>query len=109
VTFAELLTRKATLLRLVPADDELDGDPVYSEVATDVLCELQQSGQSEAADGAIQSARFRVFLPGDSPLSGWDAIELDGERYAVEGDASALWNPRERRFHHVEAEVVRTR
>jgi hypothetical protein len=78
-------------------------------IVEDVLVELQQAGSSEFADGGIVQSRYRVWLGASAPLSGWDAIEVDGQTFELDGDANAVWNPTLRTVHHVECEVVLTR
>ena len=109
VSLDHLLTRKAALLVRVPAGEDDDGDFAYDVVRRDVPIEIQTSGSSEFAEGGILSSRWRVWLAADVELSGWDAIELNGVVYELDGDPAQMWSPLTRSVHHVECEVVGTR
>jgi hypothetical protein len=111
VSLALLLTRPATLLRrsYTGAADEF-GDPTYVEVTSDVVVEIQQAGTSEALEGQVMSASYRVFLPAtEATLAGWDALDVDGERYELDGDPAPQYNPRLGAVSHVEALASRVR
>ena len=109
-TLDHLLTRRATLLRRAPAGEDSAGDLTYTVVETAVACEIQQAGSGEDHEGAIQTSRFRVWLPaGATDLGGWDAIQVDGSTYELDGDPWPVWHPPTRTVHHVEAEAVLVR
>jgi hypothetical protein len=111
VSLDALLTRAATLYRRTydGPPDEL-GDPTWTEITGPVACELQQAGSTEALGDAVQVSTWRVFLPvGASDVGGWDALELDGDRYELVGDPWPVWNPRLAAYDHVEALVQRVR
>ena len=111
MTIDRLLTRQATLLRRTPSDalDEL-GDPTWDIVEEAVACELQPTGSSEDHADNVQSSSWRLFLPAScADVAGWDAVDLDGERYELAGDPGPVWSPRLQTVDHVEAIVVRVR
>jgi hypothetical protein len=111
VSLAALLTREATLLqRSYDGPPDEYGDPTWQEVATDVPCELQPGGASEALGDAVQLSTWRLILgPAHVAATGWDAVELEGERYELVGDPAPFWNPRTRQYDHLEAIVQRVR
>lgn len=86
------------------------GNPTFEVVPVAVSgCEIQQSASSEDHDDDVQTSVFRVFLPPDVPVRGWDAIELTetGERFELDGDAWMVRNPRTGLLSHVEGIVRR--
>lgn len=109
VTIDHLLTREATLLVRQPATEDALGDWTYDEVASGVLVELQPVTSSEEGEGAILNGRWRVFLTPSAPVTGWDALVIDGDTYETEGDPAEFWLPLSRSLHHLEVDVVRSR
>lgn len=109
VTLDHLLTRPATLLLRTRSGEDALGDPTYETASIPVVCELQQTSSSEDHEGGLQLTRYRVWLPADAPLEGWDALELDGAVYELDGDPNPVWHPPTRSVHHVEAAVSRAR
>jgi hypothetical protein len=108
-SIAPLLKTPAKLvLRDVASEDAL-GDPVTTTSVVDVMAELQQMGATEALEGGLQTTRWRVFLPPDAPLDGWDAIEVEGRTYELDGDPNPIRSVLDDALHHVEAEAVLTR
>lgn len=110
-TPGHLLKRTATLLRRTYADAEDEfGDVVADETVGEVAVEIQQAGSAEAHEGAVMRSNWRVFLPAEvDDVGGWDALELEGERYELEGDPWAAFNPRLGVVTHVEALATRVR
>lgn len=131
-----LMRHEVTLLKRLPVDEDADtvyvgvSDPygsgdfgaggyaaaasVPAEPVTELeqltRCELQPTTSTEAHDGAVQIAGWRVFLPADAPATGWDAIRLaDGTVLELIGDAGLFVNPRTGEASHVEAIVRRSR
>jgi hypothetical protein len=109
ITLDHLLTRPATMLLRARTGEDEAGDPTYDVVERAVVCELQQTSSGEEHEGGSLVTRFRVWLPADVELDGWDAIVVDGDTYEVDGDPSRVWNPLTQTVHHVEGEVVRAR
>ena len=104
-----LLKIPATLLLREP-DDSPDpyGNPGWTETEQTTLCELQQTAEFEELGATVQATTFRVFLPADAPLRGWDALRLeDGTIYELAGDAALWTNPRSGVASHVEGSVRR--
>jgi hypothetical protein len=107
---SHLMNRPATLLsRTQDGPDDEYGNPTWTEVAAATTCELQQEVGWEAEGGVIQLSTWRVFLPAGTPADGWDAVNVDGDLYELEGDAWPARNPRTKNFTHVEARVRRLR
>jgi hypothetical protein len=104
-----LLTLEAQLLRRSqdgPPDEY--GNPAWEAVAEPVTCELQQEGATEAEGGAVQVSAWRVYLAAAAAdVRGWDALEVAGATYEVDGDAWTVRNPRTGAISHVEARVRR--
>jgi hypothetical protein len=108
-TLDHLLTRPATLVQRDATGEDALGDPTYGLVETATVVELQQVGSGEDLDGGLLTSRYRVWLPADAPIDGWDAIEVGGETYELDGDPNPVWNPSTQSVHHVEAEVTLAR
>jgi hypothetical protein len=84
------------------------GNPTWTEVERPTMCELQQAGATEEIGDAVQASRWRVFLPADAPVRGWDAIRLDdGTLLELAGDAWPVRNLLTDAVSHVEAEALR--
>lgn len=109
VTLDHLLTLEAELIRRRPVD-ELDPDAeLTGDVVGTTRCELQQTTEGEAHDGRVMRTGWRVFLPADVDLAGWDALRVDGELLELDGDPWRVRHPRSGDVHHVEAAVRRSR
>jgi hypothetical protein len=109
VSLAGLLTLDATLLRRSQdgAPDEY-GDPTWTTVSESVACEVQQEGASEDHGDAVQTSTYRAILAADAAdVRGWDALDLAGVVYELDGDAWTVRNPRTGVVSHVEARVRR--
>lgn len=109
MTVDALLKIPCTLLARTQ-DGPLDeyGNPTWQAAEQPTVCELQQAGSSEALDGAVQVARWRLFLPADAPARGWDGIRLaDGTVLELAGDAWPVRNLLTDTVSHVEADVLR--
>ena len=103
-----LLVTPATLLVRVEDGADTYGDAVYKVVRSDTLCNLQQAGSREDHERAIQLSSWRVFLPPDVQLRGWDAVEVDEGVYELNGDPAQWRSPVTGVAHYVEAMAVRT-
>jgi hypothetical protein len=105
-----LMTRQGTLLHRSQdgAPDEY-GDPSWVTVEQGAALELQQEVSYEAEGGALQLSTWRLFLPPYLGVDGWDAVDIDGEVYELEGDAWLARNPRTGENTHIEARVRRLR
>lgn len=104
-----LLSLDAQLVQRVP-DDPLDPDADLVDLVVGVTkCELQQTTAGEEHEGRVLTTGWRVFLPADVELTGWDVLLVDGERLEVDGDPWPVRHPREGTVHHVEAAVRRSR
>lgn len=108
-TIDHLLPYSGRLLRRSADFDVPDeyGDPTWVETGEDVACWLEPMGSREelGLDPAVQLATHRLFLPPTTPPRGWDAIEVGGVRYELQGDGFARVRPQDGISHHVEAYV----
>lgn len=109
VTLDHLLPLPVTLVTR-SSDGSVDdnGEQVWTESELETRCLLQQEGGREEHEGNVEVVSWRVWLPADVLVVGWDAIRLaDGTLLELEGDADAVVNPRTGLVHHVEARVRR--
>jgi hypothetical protein len=113
---SRLMTQPATITPRHPADDPdeyndevlEDGDPIELDgtVGTGVL--LQQSSRTENINGAnVVVETLTLFLPIAVAFGDRDAITVDGVTYEADGPPAHMWNPRLKRYTHVEASVKR--
>lgn len=111
MSLLELMSVPCELLSRYPDPGQTDpyGNPVQTETRTPSLCEIQQVSATEDHGDAVESNTWRLFLPPDVPVRGWDAIELSGTgwRYEIEGDGWEVRNPRTGLVTHIEATVRR--
>ena len=105
---ARLLTRPCTLVRRVPSDPDVYGDPTWSEAHTDTLCYAEQSVASEPSDPHYQADEWRVLLDSTAVVDGLDAVVIDGLRFEVIGPPWMAKDPRTNADHHVELRARRT-
>jgi hypothetical protein len=109
VSLDHLLTRPATMLLRAPAGEDANGDATFDVVERATVCELQLQSTGEDHEGGLLASRWRVFLPADVELDGWDALIVDGVTLELEGEATRVWNPLTQSVHHVEADLTRAR
>jgi hypothetical protein len=109
VSVAALMKIPCTLLTRAqdgPADEY--GNPTWQAQERPTFCELQQAGATEELGDAVQASRWRVFLPADAPVRGWDGIRLeDGTLLELAGDAWPVRNLLTDTVSHVEADALR--
>lgn len=104
-----MLVQPCTVITITPgASRDEYGDEITEEVRTDTRCLLQQSGSEQTEDNG-QISTWKVFLPAQFGVTGWDAIEVEGMRYTLTGDADPVISPLMPGVHHVEAVVQRHR
>ena len=84
------------------------GDVEYVTTSTAIKCHIQQVASTEDED-VEQITRWRVFLPRDVAMAGWDEIVVAGLTYTLNGDPWPVLNPRTNTVNHIEAEVTRVR
>ena len=109
MSIATLINRPATIILRSPSGDtdEYGNEvPVEDELATAV--ELQQVRRDEPAGaGEVSDTRWLGFFPAGTDLTTADAVEIEGERYELEGDPWAVRNPRTGAESHVETTLCR--
>jgi len=106
-----LLTKPIALVWRTPSGDEDEwGSPVLTEVITQTKCYVRQRRTTDASEeGTVLSEHWEVFLPADTPIQAWDAVELDGERYEVIGAPDHEWNARLGEVNHITIAIARGR
>jgi len=85
------------------------GDVEYATTDVQTTCLLQQTSTTDDEGHVRQISQWRLLLPPEVGLNGWDSITVDGQSYVLTGDAWAVMDPLTRRVHHVEAVVERNR
>lgn len=80
---------------------ELDGSPGHGVL-------LQQTSRSEINGGAnVTVETLTLFLPTTVAFTAADKITIDGQDYEADGPPAPQWNPRLKRYTHVECTVRR--
>lgn len=111
-----LMTQAATITPRVVADDPdeyndevlEDGTPFELDGSVGNGCLLQQtSGSEQTAGGVVTVQTLTLFLPTTVAFSAIDKITIDGDDYEADGPPARQWNPRLKRYTHVEATVKR--
>lgn len=103
-----LLTRPATLRRVVATDEEDEyNQPLTAILATSVWTYVEQLGESEDAfqrDTGV--ATHRGFLTAGTNIGMEDRLVVDGATYEIVGPPRVVTNPRTGMRHHVEVMLV---
>ena len=66
----------------------------------------ERGDPEETRDRETALSRWRVFLPAGTSLTYRDRVTYDGTTFAVDGTPHEVWNPRTRRVHHIEADLL---
>lgn len=100
-----LLTQTAVITRRI-LDGNFDryGNLTTIETTSVVACHLQQSQRSES--GAVQQARWNLWVPADTELAGADGVTVDGVAYELDGPPWLAVHPRTGEVSHIEATLV---
>ncbi len=106
-----LLTKPITLILREPSGDEDEwGSPILSETHRETKCYVRQRRTTDASlEGTVLSEHWEVFLPPDTPIDAYAAVEMDGEEYEVIGAPDREWNARLGEVNHVTLAVARGR
>lgn len=100
------MTQVVTLhTRANGAEDE-HGNPTQVETDTVVMGFASLQVGSEALQGAVTGARYRLFLMAGAPITGWSAATVDGVKYEIVGRPWPVFNPRTQLVHHIEADMA---
>ena len=105
-----LMSRMGTLVSVADsADSDVYGNVTETETETSVRYELQQQARDEVPDpGAWQVGAYRLSLPAATSVAGVDRfIDDQGDTYEFDGPPEKVWNPRAKRYSHIEATVRR--
>lgn len=79
------------------------GDPVETTGA------LQQASADEAeGHGEFSITGWRLWLRADEEIGTADQVEVDGDRYSVNGEPWRVADEGTGQIHHIEARLVRT-
>lgn len=96
----------------IRAEDGRDvyGDPTTStsDVVTVGYLDQRLRSEDESDGSQTQEDRWRLMVPADTTVSGWDQVLVGGLAYEVFGPPWPVYNPRTRRVSHVEATLRRT-
>ncbi len=99
-----LMTRPCTLVTVTQTEDAW-GTPTDQATESDALCELQQFQRSEGGPDEWQVAKWRLFLPPGTPVTGLDRVAVDGTTFRLDGPPWPVRNPRTGVESHIEATV----
>lgn len=107
---SQLLNRPVTIRVRTAGDVDVYNDPTSTTADVQTVGYLDQRLRSEdESDGAqTQEDRWRLMVPADTTVTGWDAVVVADVVYEVFGPPWQVWNPRTRRVSHVEATLRRT-
>jgi hypothetical protein len=73
---------------------------------TETTCELQQRSRAESQNMAeIGQETWFLVLPPGTPITTWDRVVIDGQRFEVVGPPWPVRHPRLGAISHVEATV----
>lgn len=107
---SQLLNRPVTIrVRTVDGVDVYnDPTTVTADVETVGYLDQRVRAEDESDGSQIQEDQWRLMVPADTTVSGWDAVVVGDVVYEVHGPPWQVWNPRTRRVSHVEATLRRT-
>lgn len=103
------MNRTVTLRTVTAGTADVYGNPtdVYTDTVT--VGEVQQSQADDRTDDQhTQAETWRLFLPADTVLYGWDQVTVDGATFEVSGPPWPVVNARTGAASHVEATLRRT-
>jgi hypothetical protein len=113
VSVASLCTRPVVLVKRTRTtnNDPYGDDALVDGERIPLLAQVHQRTTTEdEAEQSTQSAAWIAMLPFDPAvtITGDDVVEVDGQRFEIEGVAFAAWHPLQQRFHHWELALVET-
>lgn len=111
-----LMTQAATITPRVVGDEPdeyndevlVDGTPIVLAGAAGNGVSLQQASRNEQTVGGVVTIEtLTLFLPTTVAFTALDKIMINGQDYEADGPPAQQWNPRLKRYTHVEATVKR--
>lgn len=100
-----LLTQTAVITRrTLDGGADRYGNPTTGEATTIIACHLQQSQRSES--GAVQAARWNLWLPASTVVGAADGVTVDGVAYELDGPPWLAVHPRTGEVSHIEATLI---
>ena len=104
MSYANLLTETATVVRFAAGVDEYGNVSRGAETRTDYPARLEQLTADELIrDRDTIVADWRVFLPASADISPYDRLEGRGHIFEVQGLPNQLRSPAG--AHHIEAQL----
>jgi hypothetical protein len=84
-----------TLISRVVSGTDAYGNDTYSETSTDISpCVVQPASSTETIQWTDEVATdLTVFMPYGTDVEAVDAVEINGDRYEVQGDVSSWVSP----------------
>lgn len=83
-----------SLVKRVKSGEDALGNDVFSTSSTDVLGAFTPGGSSEQVQGQdTVITQPTVYLPAGTDVSAVDAIDVEGDRYEVDGSPNDWQNP----------------
>ena len=110
MTVELLMSRMGTLVSVADSvDTDIYGNVTETETETSVRPTLPHPARDQVpAPGAGQVGAYRLFLPAATSVAGVDRfIDDQGDSYEFDGPPEKVWNPRMKRYSHIEATVRR--
>jgi hypothetical protein len=89
-----LLTKPLTLLYRVPAGQDKNGQPIFTEYTGTSGGYYRMITTSDVDSVSREEAQYEVYLPVSRDLTNVAAVIIDGLRYEVQGPSHEQWNPR---------------
>lgn len=111
MSLAGLLTMPCTIttITITAGTADVYGDPTATETTVDTLCYIEQRRTNETTGNATVASEewLGVFLP-DEVLSSTSKVGAMGATFELDGPPWPVWNPRQSRVDHIEANLRRT-
>lgn len=104
-----LMTQTATITTVSLSDtDDRYGNPEEATTTSTWPCLVTQLKRNEEqVDEDVLVDTWRLFLPADAPLTGYDRVTVDSIEYEMLGPPWPVHSPRLRRTDHIEAQLKR--
>lgn len=107
MSFKKMLTTPVTIVRAAVVTDRYGAESADWTNArrTSTVGWLNDVSSSEVVDGrdALISG-WKLYLPADADVTGFDRVEIDGVTYEVNGPPSKAQTPK--RVHHIECRLL---
>jgi hypothetical protein len=94
MSVATLLDKPVTLVVKTGGGFDDYGQPIWETTLVPASCYYQFVATDEVDSASRQDMDYRVFLPVDTDMTGLEAVDINAERYDVQGVPHLQWNPR---------------